>query len=128
MKNFMSLLLVLCFALLGTNAQAKNSISFNTPLKVATDTTALVEYKGKYNFGNDAPVTDVTIVIDKEELMAKSDQGNFPLKPVENKADNFTIEAISAEVTFTRNEDKKIIGMSVKMPDGTIIAKKEEAK
>jgi hypothetical protein len=101
---------------------------FNNTLKVATDTTALVEFKGKYNFENGAPVTDVTVVIDKDGLLAKSAEGNFVLKPVENKADNFTIEEISAEVVFTRNEDKKIIGISVKMPDGTIIAKKEEAK
>lgn len=128
MKNLMSLILVVCFTFLGINAQAKNTVSFNVPLKGTTDTTALVEFKGKYNFDNGAPVTDVTIVIEKEGLLAKSAEGNFPLKPVENKADNFTIEAISAEVVFTRNEDKKIVGISVKLSDGTIIGKKEEAK
>jgi hypothetical protein len=126
MKNLMSLVLVVCFTLLGVNAQAKNTI--NAPLKVATDTTALVEFKGKYNFENGAPVTDVTVVIDKDGLLAKSAEGNFVLKPVENKADNFTIEEISAEVVFTRNEEKKIVGISVKMTDGTIVGKKEEAK
>jgi hypothetical protein len=128
MKNLMSLFLVVCFTLLGTTAQAKNALSFNNTLKVATDTTALVEFKGKYNFGNGAPVTDVTVVIDKDGLLAKSAEGNFVLKPVEKKADNFTIEEISAEVVFTRNEEKKIVGISVKMTDGTIIGKREEAK
>jgi hypothetical protein len=128
MKDFMSVLLVVCFAILGFNAQANNTFSVVNSLKIATDTTALVEYKGKYNFPNDAPVTEVTIIIEKEALVAKSEQGNFPLKPVENKVDNFTIEEISGEVVFTRDENKKITGMSVKMPDGTLVAKKEVAK
>jgi hypothetical protein len=128
MKNFMSVVFVIGFALLGFNAQAKNAFSVANTSKVVTDTMALVEYKGKYNFPNDAPVTEVTIIIEKEALVAKSEQGNFPLKPVENKVDNFTIEEISGEVVFTRDENKKITGMSVKMPDGTLVAKKEVAK
>jgi hypothetical protein len=87
-----------------------------------------VEYKGKYNFPNDAPVPDVMVRIEKEGLMASSAQGDFALKAVEGKADNFTIAEIDAEVFFTRDENKKITGLSVKLEDGTLVAKKEEAK
>jgi hypothetical protein len=127
MKNLMFLFLVMSFTISGINARTTNTYALNPPT-IATDTTTLVEYKGKYNFENGAPVSDVTVVIEEDALWAKSDQGSFLLKPVDKKADNFTIEAIDAEVVFTRNEQKKIIGMSVKMPDGTIVAKKEDAK
>jgi tRNA-binding EMAP/Myf-like protein len=124
MKNFMSAVMVLCFVVLGFNADAKTTPLFSQ-INLVSDTTALVEYKGKYSFANDAPVSEVVVIIDKDGLMAKSDQGNFALKPVENKADNFTIEEISAEVIFTRDDKKKIVGIQVKMTDGTIEGKKE---
>jgi hypothetical protein len=124
MKNFMSAAMVICFAFLGFNAHAKTT-PFFAPIHLVSDTTALVEYKGKYSFPNGAPVSEVTVIIEKEGLMAKSGEGDFVLKPVENKADNFTIEAISAEVVFTRDDAKKIIGIKVKLTDGTIEGKKE---
>jgi hypothetical protein len=124
MKNFMTAAMVICFVVLGFNADAKTTPIF-AQLNLISDTTALVEFKGKYSFANDAPVSEVVIFIEKDGLMAKSDQGNFELKPVENKADNFTIEEISAEVLFTRDEKKKIIGIQVKLTDGTIEGKKE---
>lgn len=128
MKKIMSLLLVVCFAFLGINAHAKNALPFNPPLTIASDTTALIEYKGIYKFEEGAPVSKVTIVIEKEELWAESAQGSFVLKPVDKQPDNFTIAEIEAEVVFKRNADKKIIGISVKMPDGTIVAEKEKSK
>jgi hypothetical protein len=124
MKNFVTAAMVLCFVVLGFNADAKTTPIF-AQLNLVSDTTALVEYKGKYGFANDAPVSEVVIFIDKDGLVAKSDQGNFALKSVENKADNFTIEEISAEVLFTRDDKKKIVGIQVKMTDGTIEGKKE---
>jgi hypothetical protein len=124
MKNFMSAVMVLCFVVLGFNADAKTNIVFSQT-QLVSDTTALVEYKGKYKFENDAPVSEVVVVIDKDGLVAKSDQGNFALKPVANKVDNYTIEEISAEVVFTRDDKKAIIGIQVKMTDGTIAGKKE---
>jgi hypothetical protein len=128
MKNFMSVLLVICFVILGFNAHAKNTFAFTNTLKTVTDTTALVEYKGKYNFPSDAPVPDVVVHIAKGGLMAVSAQGDFVLKAVEGKVDNFTIAEIGAEVVFTRDDNKKIIGLTVKMEDGNLVAKKEEAK
>jgi hypothetical protein len=124
MKNFMTAAMVLCFAILSLDAQAKTHSTF-AQINLVSDTTALVEFKGKYSFANDAPVSEVVVIIDKDGLMAKSDQGNFALKPVENKADNFTIEEISAEVIFTRDDKKKIVGIQVKLTDGTIEGKKE---
>jgi hypothetical protein len=128
MKNFMSVVFVIGFALLGFNAQAKNAFSVANTSKVVTDTMALVEYKGKYNFPNDAPVPYVMVRIEKEGLMASSAQGDFALKAVEGKVDNFSIAEIGAEVVFTRDDNKKIIGLTVKLEDGTLVAKKEEAK
>ena len=124
MKNFLPIILAMCFAVLGFDAQAKNTCFF-IHASTLTDTTALVEYKGKYSFDNGAPVSEVVVIIDKDGLVAKSDQGNFALKPVENKEDNYTIEEISAEVVFTRDEKKKIVGIQVKMTDGTIAGKKD---
>ena len=120
----MTAVLASCFVVLGFNADAKTNITLSQT-HLVSDTTALVEYKGKYKFENDAPVSEVVVIIDKDGLVAKSDQGNFALKPVENKADNYTIEEISAEVVFTRDEKKKIVGIQVKMTDGTIAGKKD---
>jgi hypothetical protein len=124
MKRFMSAVMVICFVSLGFNVDAKTTTIF-PQINFVSDTTALVEYKGKYSFPNGAPVSEVTVIIEKEGLMAKSGEGDFVLKPVENKADNFTIEAISAEVVFTRDDAKKIVGIKVKLTDGTIEGKKE---
>jgi hypothetical protein len=128
MKNLMLLFFAMCFTLLSFNAQAANTFSFPNSFKIMTDTTALVEYKGKYIFGDESSIKEVTIVIEKEGLLAKSAEGNFALKPVKSKADSFIIEEISAEITFTRDSNKNIIGLSLTVPDGTITAKKEVVK
>jgi hypothetical protein len=127
MKNFMSVVTALYFVLFNMNAQAQTAATL-PQANVVSDTMALVEFKGKYNFENGAPVPNVTVRIEKEGLVAVSAQGDFALKAIEGKADNFTIAEIGAEVVFTRNENKKITSISVKMEDGTIVAKKEEIK
>jgi lipopolysaccharide export system protein LptA len=128
MKNLMFVFFTMCFASVSFQAQATNTFTFTDALKVVSDTTALVEYKGKYVFGDGVTIKDVTIVIEKEGLFAKSAEGDFALKPIKGKADSFTVEEISAEITFTRDNNKKITGLSLTMSEGTVPAKKEAAQ
>jgi lipopolysaccharide export system protein LptA len=128
MKSLMFVFFTMCFASVSFQAQATNTFTFTDALKIVSDTTALVEYKGKYVFGDGVTIKDVTIVIEKEGLFAKSAEGDFNLKPIKGKADSFTVEEISAEITFTRDNNKKITGLSLTMSEGTVPAKKEAAQ
>jgi hypothetical protein len=118
------LLMTLCFeAAAGPISTPFLSVS------TCTDSLALIEFTGTYKFKENNIVPSVTVRIQKGALEAVTPEGTaYTFKALAGEADNFIIEALESEVVFLRDADKKVKGMTVKMPDVTLAAEKEMDK
>jgi hypothetical protein len=120
---FFGLLLLLSIASL--NVHAKNV--FQAGDKIATDSTELVEFTGKYNFKQNEMVQHVTIKIEKNVLIVTDQDSNvYNLEKEKDKPDAFKITELQADVVFVRDSNKKIITMKVSVQGQELIAEKEQ--
>lgn len=76
---------------------------------------SLQQYTGKYKFPEGSPVTEVGIVLENGVLMATSVMGNSELRKIE--ADVFEIVSFGGTATFRRNQDNKVVGLSIEVQD-----------
>jgi hypothetical protein len=124
----MKILIVTILAVLsiGYASQAKTPNLISQYVQIQADTTAMVEFKGKYKFKENPMVQNVTVGIDKDKLVADPGDGNvYNLIKDKDKPDTFAIEEIGAMVVFVRDTNKKITGMKVEVQGSELIADKE---
>jgi hypothetical protein len=124
----MKILIITIFAILsvGYASQAKMPNLISQYVQIKADTTAMVEFKGKYKFKENPMVQNVTVGIDKDKLVADPGDGNvYNLIKDKDKPDTFAIEEIGAMVVFVRDTNKKIIGMKVEVQGAELVADKE---
>ena len=87
-------------------------------VKAQEKDSTLNEYVGKYTFPEGSAVTEATIVIEGEGLLAKTNAGNSPL--VKTGEDLFAVVAYDGTAQFKRDANKKVIGISIKV-NGTVM-------
>jgi hypothetical protein len=111
---------------IGYASQAKTPTSISQNVQIQADTTAMVEFKGKYKFKENPMVQNVTVRIEKDKLVADPGDGNvYDLNKDKDKADTFAIEELGATVLFVRDTNKKITGMKVEVQGSELVADKE---
>jgi hypothetical protein len=81
----------------------------------SAQTDSLQQYAGKYKFPEGSPVTEVGIVLENGVLMATSVMGNSELRKIEG--DVFEIVSFGGTATFRRNQDNKVVGLSIEVQD-----------
>ena len=74
---------------------------------------SLQEYTGKYKFNEGSPVPLITVTVQNGGLYASSDAGNSTL--TRSEGDVFSIDAFAGVATFTRNTDRKIVGVKIEV-------------
>jgi hypothetical protein len=123
-----TLIVLLVFALsAAAKAEVKNPIKV-LPSFIA-DSLELVEFTGKYNFKDGAPIQSVDIKIEKGALIATGSDGEvYGLTKDEKKPDTFIITNLGAALIFTREAAKKITGIKVLLQGQELIADKELPK
>ena len=89
-----------------------------------TDTT-LTQYVGKYKFADGSPVTEITVSLENGALSMVSSVGTSPLE--KQAEDVYSITQFQGTATFKRNENRKIIGVSVLAMGYTVEGTKDEA-
>jgi hypothetical protein len=88
-----------------------------------TDTT-LKQYTGKFKFPDGSVVAEVTVTFDNGALTIASAMGSSPLE--KQGDDVFVITQFQGTATFKRNDDKKIIGISINAGGYALEGTKEE--
>ncbi|MEO7532023.1 MAG: hypothetical protein ABIS69_11445 [Sediminibacterium sp.] len=73
--------------------------------------STLKEFVGKYIFPNGSVIPDVVIGIENDGLIITSAAGTTTL--VKQEGDLYTITAYNGTAKFTRDSNKKIIGVSI---------------
>jgi hypothetical protein len=124
----MKILIITILAVLsvGYASQAKTPNLISQYVQIKADTTAMVEFKGKYKFKENPMVQNVTVRIEKDKLVADPGDGNvYNLNINKEKADTYSIEELGATVLFVRDTNKKIIGMKVDVQGSELVADKE---
>jgi hypothetical protein len=117
---------ILAFLSVGYASQAKTPNLISQYVQIKADTTAMVEFKGKYKFKENPMVQNVTVRIEKDKLVADPGDGNvYNLNINKEKADTYSIEELGATVLFVRDTNKKIIGMKVDVQGSELVADKE---
>lgn len=75
-----------------------------------TDTT-LQQYTGKYKFGEGSVIAEATVNLDNGALVVVTSYGSSPL--VKQADDVFAVTAFQGTAAFKRNDDKKVVGVSI---------------
>jgi hypothetical protein len=78
--------------------------------------STLNAYTGKYTFGDDSPVKEITVTVESGTLMVASAMGNTEFKKTDTK-DVFEVVAYGGMATFKRNEAGKVIGVKIEVQD-----------
>lgn len=87
--------------------------------------TTLQQYTGKFKFPEGSPVTETVITLENGVLQASSAMGSTELKKTA-EADVFEVVSYSGVATFKRNEEKKIIGVTIEVGDMVLEGTKSE--
>ncbi len=90
-----------------------------------TDST-LTQYTGKYTFADGSPVKDISVVIEDGKLVATSAMGNSALNKTDTK-DVFEVAAYAGTATFKRNEEGKVVSVTIQVQDMTMEGTRSEA-
>jgi hypothetical protein len=126
MKSILCLLICACCI---TSVQAKSITNSNASKNLVADSAKLIPYFGNYKFKTNELVESVVINFEKGKLICVANDGNnYTLEEVVDKADNFIISTIAAEVVFVRDANKKVIGLKLNVQGQELTADKEEIK
>jgi hypothetical protein len=88
--------------------------------------TTLQKFAGKYKFPDGSPVTEVTVVVDKEgTLTASSAMGTTELKKTDTE-NVFEVVAYSGIATFKKNAEGKVVSVQIVVGDLNIEGTKAE--
>lgn len=111
----MKKILLFAFMLIGF-ASASNAQS------APTDTT-VNQILGKYKFGEGSPVAEVTVALEGGVLMMNSSAGASTL--VKTAEDVYTITQFQGTAKFTRDENKKVTGVTILAMGYELVGTKE---
>ena len=93
-------------------------------LTVNAQTDSLQQYTGKYKFPDGSPVTEITLAIDNDALMASSAMGSTEFRKT-STVDVFEVVAYGGTATFKRTEGK-VTGVQILVGDVNIEGTKSE--
>ena len=93
-------------------------------LTVNAQTDSLQQYTGKYKFPDGSPVTEITLAIDNDVLMASSAMGSTEFRKT-STVDVFEVVAYGGTATFKRTEGK-VTGVQILVGDINIEGTKTE--
>lgn len=111
----MKKILLFAFMLVGF-VSASNSQS------APTDTT-VNQLLGKYKFAEGSPVAEVTVVLENGVLMMNSQAGSSTLE--KSAEDVYVITQFQGTAKFTRDENKKVIGVTILAMGYELVGTKE---
>jgi hypothetical protein len=125
-KIFVSTILSLVFLSVETKAQtavsATATATMTTPAATILDTMLVKPYVGKYK----SDMGSIKVWIENGQLLGELEgQGSGELRLTE-KADVFTIVGMDGDVTFIRNEEKKVIKVKINAQGATIEGERVE--
>jgi hypothetical protein len=78
---------------------------------------------GKYKFGEGSPVAEVNVVLENGVLMMNSSAGASTLE--KTAEDVYVITQFQGTAKFTRDENKKVIGVTILAMGYELVGKKE---
>ena len=123
-KIFVSIILSLVFLSIETKAQTAVSATATATVTIpaALDTMLVKPYLGKYK----SDMGNIKVWIENGQFLGELEgQGSGELRLTE-KADVFTIVGMDGDVTFIRNEEKKVIKVKINAQGATIEGEKVE--
>ncbi len=98
-------------------------IGLSIGVSAQTDTT-LQQYTGKYKFGEGSVIAEAIVNIDNGSLVVVTSYGSSPM--IKQAEDVFTVTAFQGTAAFKRNDDKKVIGVSINAMGYSLEGTKEE--
>jgi hypothetical protein len=97
-------------------------VGFISATNAQTDTT-VNQLIGKYKFAEGSPVSEVTVVLENGVLMMNSQAGSSTLE--KSAEDVYVITQFQGTAKFTRNENKKVIGVTILAMGYELVGTKE---
>jgi hypothetical protein len=99
-------------------------VSASNAQSAPTDTT-VNQLVGKYKFAEGSPVTEVTVVLENGVLMMNSQAGSSTLE--KSAEDVYVITQFQGTAKFTRDESKKVTGVTILAMGYELVGTKEPA-
>jgi hypothetical protein len=125
-KIFVSTILSLVFLSVKTKAQtavsATATASMTTPAATVLDTALVNQYVGKYK----SDMGNIKVWIEKGQLLGELEGQESAELRLTEKADVFTIVGMEGDVTFIRNEEKKVIKVKINAQGANIEGERVE--
>jgi hypothetical protein len=125
-KIFVSTILSLVFLSIETKAQtavsATATATMTTPAATVLDTTLVNQYLGKYK----SDMGNIKVWIEKGQLLGELEGQESAELRLTEKPDVFTIVGMDGDVTFIRNEEKKVIKVKINAQGATIEGERVE--
>jgi hypothetical protein len=125
-KIFVSTILCLVFLSIETKAQtavsATATATMTTPAATVLDTTLVNQYLGKYK----SDMGNIKVWIEKGQLLGELEGQESAELRLTEKADVLTIVGMDGDVTFIRNEEKKVIKVKINAQGATIEGERVE--
>lgn len=97
-------------------------VSVSTAQTPPTDTT-VNQLVGKYKFAEGSPVAEVTVVLENGVLMMNSQAGSSTLE--KSAEDVYVITQFQGTAKFTRDENKKVTGVTIMAMGYELVGTKE---
>lgn len=97
-------------------------VSASNAQSTPTDTT-VNQLLGKYKFAEGSPVAEVTVVLENGVLMMNSQAGSSTLE--KSAEDMYVITQFQGTAKFTRDENKKVTGVTVLVMGFELVGTKE---
>lgn len=97
-------------------------VSASNAQTAPTDTT-VNQLLGKYTFAEGSPVAEVTVVLENGVLMMNSQAGSSTLEKSEE--DVYVITQFQGTAKFTRDESKKVTGVTILAMGYELVGTKE---
>jgi len=97
-------------------------VSASNAQSAPTDTT-VNQLVGKYKFAEGSPVAEVTVVLENGVLMMNSQAGSSTLE--KSAEDVYVITQFQATAKFTRDENKKVTGVTILAMGYELVGTKE---
>jgi len=91
--------------------------------QTAPSDTTVNQLLGKYKFGEGSPVPEVTVALEGGVLMMNSSAGASTL--VKTGEDVYTITQFQGTAKFTRDENKKVTGVTISAMGYELVGTKE---
>ncbi|HQS23711.1 MAG: hypothetical protein B7Y11_06275 [Sphingobacteriia bacterium 24-36-13] len=97
-------------------------VSASNAQSAPTDTT-VNQLVGKYKFAEGSPVAEVTVVLENGVLMMNSQAGSSTLE--KSAEDVYVITQFQGTAKFTRDENKKVTGVTILAMGYELVGTKE---